>query len=78
MLWLGLILFLLLIVALTVVGFYYMQVKRGKSTGGAGAGIKDNPAMGECARCKQHRLIVKQEAGLCASCWSSINTKQIG
>jgi hypothetical protein len=78
MLWLGLILFLALIVALAVAGFFYMQIKKGKSPEEKLTGIKDVSSIGECARCKQHRIIVKREAGLCAACWSSINTKQIG
>jgi hypothetical protein len=77
-LWLGLILFLALIVALAVIGFFYLQLKRGKASDERLAGIKDVSSLGECARCKQHRIIVKKEAGLCAACWSSINTKQIG
>ena len=72
------ILFLILIAALAVVGFFYMQIKKGKSPGAGPRGIKDESSLGECARCKQRRILVKKEAGLCASCWSSINTKQIG
>ncbi len=78
MLLFGLILFLILIVALAVVGFFYMQLKKGKSPDAGPRGIKDDSSLGECARCKQRRILIKKEAGLCASCWSSINTKQIG
>jgi hypothetical protein len=78
MLWLGLILLPILILALAAIVFFYMQIKKGKGSEERPTGIKEVSSLGECARCKQHRIIVKKEAGLCAACWSSINTKQIG
>ncbi len=69
---------LILIVVLSIVGFFYFQLKSNKrkqaelSSSGAKSSSK-----GICSRCQQHRIIVKNDPQLCASCWSSINTKQI-
>jgi hypothetical protein len=64
---------LILLVAAGVVGFFYLQLKRGKQSRKPEVEGK----LGTCSRCGQHRIIVKKEMELCASCWSSLNTKQI-
>ena len=74
----ALVAFLVLVVCLTVFGFFYLQLRRNKRLQTAQPRFKDRSSWGTCARCQQHRIIVNKEGGLCASCWSSINTKQLG
>jgi hypothetical protein len=68
-----LIIVLVLLVVAGIVGFFYFQLKHKKQD----AKPKVDDKLGTCSRCQKHRIIVKQEMGLCASCWSSLNTKQM-
>jgi hypothetical protein len=69
---------LVLLACSGVVIFYYLQLKRKQTHKADEPDLSSDPNLGTCARCKQRRIIVKKEAGLCAFCWSSINTKQTG
>jgi hypothetical protein len=40
--------------------------------------LNDLSSLETCARCGQLRVIVNKDAGLCAFCWSSMRTKQLG
>lgn len=73
---------LLLVIGFAVVGslgifaFFYIQIRRNRRKQAPRLGAED-ALRGICKKCHQHRIIIKQEDGLCALCWSSINTKQI-
>jgi hypothetical protein len=76
MLWV-LIIALVLLVVLSIFGFFYFQLRRKKSARAPQLKTEGGERWGICARCGQNRLIVKKEMNLCAFCWSSLNTKQI-
>jgi hypothetical protein len=69
---------LVLLACSGVAAFYYLQLKKKQPPQADEPDLSANPNLGTCARCQQRRIIVKKEAGLCAFCWSSINTKQSG
>jgi type II secretory pathway pseudopilin PulG len=68
---------LILLLCLAVFGFFYSQLKA-KARQAVQPALEEGSQLGTCARCQQRRLLVKKEDGLCAYCWSSLNTKQIG
>lgn len=69
---------LAILACFSICGFYYLQLRKKQPVRIDGPDLSGNPNLGTCARCHQQRIIVKKEAGLCAFCWSSINTKQSG
>lgn len=70
--------FLILVACFSIFGFFYLQLRRNKRLQAEQPRSEDRSSWGTCARCQQRRIIVKKEVGLCASCWSSVNTKQLG
>ena len=75
---LALALALVLLACLSVFVFFYLQIRRNKRLKEGKQDLKSSLDLGTCARCKQKRTIVQKDEGLCAFCWSSINTKQVG
>jgi hypothetical protein len=69
---------LILLACLSVVGFFYFQIKKNKRLQTGRQGLAAPSDLGTCARCHQKRSIIQKDLGLCAFCWSSINTKQVG
>jgi hypothetical protein len=69
---------LILLACFSVVGFYYLQLRKKQPAQPDEPDLSGNTNLGVCAKCQQHRIIVKKEAGLCAFCWSSLYTKQSG
>lgn len=67
----------ILVAALAVVGFFYMQISgKRREAARRAMPLEEVEGKGVCARCEQTRIIVNKEAGLCAFCWSSLRTKQ--
>jgi hypothetical protein len=58
--------------------FFYLQIRKNKRLRPAQPDLTNGVEIGTCAKCQQRRSIVQKEAGLCAFCWSSLNTKQVG
>jgi hypothetical protein len=58
--------------------FFYLQIRKNKRLHTLKPDLTNSPDVGTCARCQQRRTIVQKDAGLCAFCWSSLNTKQVG
>ena len=58
--------------------FFYFQIRKNKRSRPVQPDLLNSTDVGTCARCKQRRTIVQKDAGLCAFCWSSLNTKQVG
>ena len=69
---------LILLVCSSVFLFFYLQIKRNKRMKTGKPDLTSSLDLGTCARCQQKRTIVQKDAGLCAFCWSSLNTKQVG
>lgn len=69
---------LALLVCFSVVVFFYFQLKKNRPSQTEQPDLYHGQDLGTCVKCKQQRIIVKKEAGLCAFCWSSIHTKQSG
>ncbi|HYP27191.1 MAG TPA: hypothetical protein VE262_10780 [Blastocatellia bacterium] len=67
----------ILLVGLGVFAFFYLQVKRNRRPDAERPSLDKAGSLSDCARCGQRRLIVQKEAGLCASCWSALRTKQV-
>ena len=69
---------LVLLACLGVFVFFYLQIKRNKRLRDGKQELTSSLDLGTCAKCQQKRTIVQKDAGLCAFCWSSLNTKQVG
>jgi hypothetical protein len=65
------------VMGLAVAGFFYLQVKRSARDQEEQAKAADKSNWGTCAKCRQRRVIVDKETGLCAYCWSSMRTKPL-
>jgi hypothetical protein len=69
---------LVLLACFSIFLFFYLQIKGNKRLKTGKPDLTSSLDLGVCARCQQKRTIVKKEEGLCAFCWSSLNTKQVG
>jgi hypothetical protein len=72
----GLLVFLIVVAAIAVFAFFYAQVQKNRRPEVARPSLEKSESLGNCARCGQQRLLVSKDAGLCASCWSALRTKQ--
>ena len=72
----GSLVFLILVAALAVFAFFYLQVKKNRRPEVARPSLEKSDSLGSCARCGQQRLLMSKDEGLCASCWSALRTKQ--
>lgn len=68
---------LILVAGLSIWAFYYMQLKNARRAQADKPTLSAGVPVELCSRCQQARLIIKKDPGLCAFCWSSINTKQV-
>lgn len=69
---------LILIAGLGIWGFFYTQLKNARRAQAEKPRLDAGLPAELCSACQQPRLLIKKDPGLCAYCWSSINTKQIG
>ena len=73
-----LLLALVLFACLSVVFFFYFQIRKNRRLQTGQPDLTKSLDLGTCSKCHQKRAIVQKEAGLCAFCWSSLYTKQVG